>query len=172
MKRFLALFLAAAVVLSFGATAFAAYSPTSGDNVDEGWGTYTVKAPAKNNELRLVIYDENDEVIAELYDDDVKEIAVDDADQLSPEDREAFLAAYEEAKAVEGKVVKYFYWLSISDKYADALAKAGWIKYFFKCAGENVQMTVNGKEVEVFHIEGVDYYAKLFELGAIAIYCD
>ena len=89
---------------------------------------------------------------------------------LYDEDKDAFLAAYEDAKNVEGKVVKYFYWLGMPKELEGVDFE--WFRYDFKCAGENVEVTVNGHPMEVVHVDGVDYYAKITEFGAIAILCD
>ena len=35
-----------------------------------------------------------------------------------------------------------------------------------------LDFTVNGNPMEVVHVDGVDYYAKLTEFGAVAIMCD
>lgn len=171
MKKFFALVLACAVVLSLGVTAFAA-SPTgssSSSTVDLGWGEFTTaKAPAKAAVFEA--YDENDKVVAEVPASSVAEIAVGQADKLDDADKEAFLAAYEDAKAVEGKVVKYFYWIAMPEELEGV--DFAWMRYDFKCAGENVEVTVNGNPMEVVHVDGVDYYAKLTEFGAVAIMCD
>ena len=84
--------------------------------------------------------------------------------------RYADLFLYEDAQAVEGKVVKYFYWVDVPEDYKTE--DFAWAKYEFKCAGENVEVTVNGNPMEVVHVDGVDYYAKLTEFGAVAIMCD
>ena len=172
MKKFFALVLALAVVLSLGVTAFAA-SPTGGSSsstVDLGWGAFTTaKAPAKEAAV-FAVYDENDEVIAEIPASAVPVIAVGQSDKLDAADEEAFLAAYEDAKAVEGKVVKYFYWIGMPEELEGV--DFAWVRYDFKCAGENVEVTVNGNPMEVVHVDGVDYYAKLNEFGAVAIMCD
>ena len=172
MKKFFALVLALAVVLSLGVTAFAA-SPTGGSSsstVDLGWGAFTTaKAPAKEAAV-FAVYDENDEVIAEIPASAVPVIAVGQSDKLDAADEEAFLAAYEDAKAVEGKVVKYFYWIGMPEELEGV--DFAWVRYDFKCAGENVEVTVNGNPMEVVHVDGVDYYAKLTEFGAVAIMCD
>ena len=110
MKKFFALVLACAVVLSLGVTAFAA-SPTgssSSSTVDLGWGDFTVAAaPAKA--AGVPAYDKDNKEVVEVPADSIVLVPVGEADKLDEADKEAFLAAYEEAKAVEGKVVKYFY---------------------------------------------------------------
>ena len=173
MKKVFALVLAFALVMSLGVLAFAdekVSSPTGGGSastVDLGWGTFPVPVPAKKG---MELYGAEDKVIAVVEEENVIQLPVGQAAELNDEDEEAFLAAYEDAKAVEGKVVKYFYWIDIPEKYkTDDFT---WAKYEFKCAGENVEVTVNGHPMEVVHVDGVDYYAKLTEFGAVAIMCD
>ena len=171
MKKVFALVLAFALVMSLGVTAFAGSSgggSSSPATVDIGWGEFTTAtAPAK---ATTHIYGKDDKEIAEIDESSVVILPVGEADKLPEADKEAFLAAYEEAKAVEGKVVKYFYWIDIPEKYKTE--DFAWAKYEFKCAGENVEVTVNGNPMEVVHVDGVDYYAKLTEFGAVAIMCD
>ena len=168
MKKVFALVLAFALVMSLGVVAFAdVMSDTPSSVVDLGWGEFTVSAPAKKG---MDLYDADDKLITSVPDDEVIQVPVGQAAELNAEDEEAFLAAYEAAKAVEGKVVKYFYGVDIPESYkTDDFA---WAKYEFKCAGENVEVTVNGNPMEVVHVSGVDYYAKLTEFGALAIMCD
>lgn len=171
VKKIFSLVLAFALVMSLGVVAFAA-SPTgssSASTVDLGWGEFTVAAP-KADKATAQVCDKDGNVIAELKASDVVILTVAEADKLDDADKEAFLAAYEDAKAVEGKVVKYFYWIDIPEEFKTE--NFGWVRFDFKCAGENVEVTVNGNPMEVVHVEGVDYYAKLTEFGAIAIMCD
>ena len=175
MKKFFALVLAFALVMSLGVVAFAAEdvkSPVApsggGSGVDLGWGQVTTRIVAAKKGMDLIGAD--GKVVATVENKDVVQLAVGEADKLAPEDKDAFLAAYEEAKAVEGKVVKYFYWIDIPESFKTN--DFAWVKFEFKCAGENVEVTVNGHPMEVVHVEGVDYYAKLTEFGAVAIMCD
>ena len=174
MKKVFAFVLAFALVMSLGVVAFANSSPVSpsssgSDTAAVDIGFTTPMAPAKK-EGGMALYNADEKVYATVPAEDVTEVAVGDADKLSAEDKEAFLAAYEDVKAVEGKVVKYFYWVDIPESYkTDEFA---WAKYEFKCTGENVEVTVNGNPMEVVHVDGVDYYAKLTEFGAVAILCD
>ena len=172
MKKVFALVLAFALVMSLGVTAFAGSSgggASSASTVDLGWGNFTVAkpAPAKNG---MELYGADDKVIATVPEDLIAIVPVAQAAELNAEDEEAFLAAYEDAQAVEGKVVKYFYWIDVPEDYKTE--DFAWAKYEFKCAGENVEVTVNGNPMEVVHVDGVDYYAKLTEFGAVAIMCD
>lgn len=170
MKKILSLLLAFTLVFSLGVTAFAEKVPShtepTGGGVDD-WNYTTPFPPAKEG---LELYNGDDKLINAVPEEEITQVPVGEADKLSPEDREAFLAAYEEAKAIEDKTVKYFYWIDVPEKYkTDDFA---WAKFEFKCAGENVEVLINGKPVEVIHISGVDYYAKLTEFGALAILVD
>ena len=171
MKKAFALVLTFALVMSLGVVAFAAASPTgatSGSTKDLGWGSFTVPVPAKK--ATGEVHGADDKIIATVDPADITQIPVGESSKLSPEDEKAFLAAYEEAKAIEGKTVKYFYWIDIPEEFkTDDFT---WFRFDFKCAGENVEVTVNGHPMEVVHVEGVDYYAKLTEFGAVAIMCD
>ena len=173
MKKVFALILAFALVMSMGVLAFAEEKVVSPDNggsaatVDLGWGMFPIPAPAKKG---LELYKADDKLLAVVPEEEVVQLPVGQAAELNAEDEEAFLAAYEAAKAVEGKVVKYFYWVDVPESYKTE--DFAWAKYEFKCAGENVEVTVNGHPMEVVHVDGVDYYAKLTELGAVAIMCD
>ncbi len=66
--------------------------------------------------------------------------------------------------------MKYFFWLDVKGGYE--IPAGDYIRYDFTCQGENVQLQVNGKDMEVVHVDGADYYAKLTELGAVSILCD
>ena len=160
MKKIVSLLLAVALVMGLGITVFAAGSPTSGNGQD--------KQPTKKG---MEIYNSDDELIAIVPPEEIKRVSVGNANKLSAEEKEAFLAAYEDAKNVEGKKVKYFYWLDIPEKYKN-MEDFAYAKYEFTCTGENVQVTVNGKEMEVEQTGKNTYFAKLTEFGAIAILCD
>lgn len=171
MKKIVSLLLAVALVMGLGITAFAAGSPTSDGNKG-GNGSATTNVPRGNGgKPGMGIYNSDDEEIAFVPAGQIKRIAVGNANKLSAEDKEAFLAAYEEAKNIEGKKVKYFYWLDIPEEYKEMDGFA-YGKYEFTCTGENVQVTVNGKEMEVEQTGKNTYFAKLTEFGAVAILCD
>lgn len=170
MKKIFAVILALVLVCSLGAVAFAAGSPVKANPVE----VYT--GPALNekeeDEGGIIICDmATDAVEDEVPAEEVTVVAVDDADSLEDADKEAFLAAYEAAKAVEGKAVVDFFWLDVPEQYT--VDAENYLKFSFKCEGENVQVQVNGNEMEVVaEDEPNAYFAKLTELGAVAILCD
>ena len=163
MKKFLALVLALAMVLALGVAAFAdAGSPSTDDG---GGKDLAYRGPALNqaaekktdNAVKLV--KDGNEVEIELVD-------ISNADTLDAADKEAFLAAYEAAKAVTDKVVKYFFWVKPAGVEPPA-------DFEFTCEGTGVEVTVNTNPCEV--VAGAEenaYIAKLTEFGAVAILCD
>ena len=165
--KFVAFVLMLTLVLSFGAVAFAAGSPTVHHKSNNG-GT-TTSLPKATFELDL--YDGSDDSLVEEIDrNKIVYAPVGYAGLLLKADREAFLKAYEDVKAVKDKVVKYFFWLDIKGDYN--VPAGDYLRYDFTCKGENVQVQVNGKDMEVVNVEGDDYYAKLTELGSVSILCD
>ena len=184
MKKFLSALLILALVCSFGVSAFAT-SPAA-TPVDEE-GETTAALPEAEPENVLVTKEDGtteevlgfaicdaatDEVEGVIPADEVELIAVADAaDKLDEEDAEKFLEEFEKVKAIEDKVVKYFFWLKVPE---DTLKDGEYLKFVFKCKGENVGCTVNGEEMEVVAVEGAEdtYFAKLTKLGAVAITCD
>lgn len=167
MKKIVSFLLVAVMVLSFGATVLAAGSPSAGQTS----GTATAPLPAQQKKAPGVgLYDSNGEKVGTVPANKVKKTSVANAGRLSDEDRETFLAVYEQFKAEEGKVVKYFYWLDIPEEYkSDDIA---YYRYEFTCTGKNVQLFVNGKEMEIEKTGKNAYAAKLTEFGAVAILCD
>jgi hypothetical protein len=172
MKKVLAMILVLAAILSLGVSAFADGSPVApgsdGGNPDLGWADVTTRVPAAKKEDKLVAYDKDGNVIGEF--ELGKEVAVGNADKLSEEDKEAFLAAYEDAQNIKDSVVKDFFWLPIPKELENV--DFAYVEYKFYCAGKNVKLFVNGHEMEVDHIKGNEYKAKLTEFGAIMITCD
>ena len=118
----------------------------------------------------LDVYDGDDKLVEEIGKDKIVYATVGLANLLPKADKEAFLKAYEAVKAIKDKVVKFFFWLNVKDGYK--IPAGDYLRYDFTCKGENVQCQVNGKDMEVVNVEGNDYYAKLTELGAVAILCD
>lgn len=165
MKKLISFLLALTLILSLGLTVFAAGSPSKGETSDTSTAPQPVTA-----KKGMEIFNSDDKKIATVPINAVRKTSVGNANKLSVEDKEAFLAAYEEVKKIEGKVVKYFYWLDIPKQYkTDGFAYA---KYIFTCTGKNVQVQVNGKEMEVAKTGKYTYEAKLTEFGAVAILCD
>ena len=161
MKRIVSLLLAAVLLLGLGVTVFAAGSPTGGNGQPKG----NAAKPG------MKIFNSDDKQIALVPYKDIKRVSVANAKKLSDADEEAFLSFYEEAKKIEGKKVKYFYWLDIPNKYKN-MEDFAYGKYVFTCTGKNVQVLVNGKEMEVEKTGKNTYAAKLTEFGAVAILCD
>ena len=156
MKRFVALVLVVVMAFALTVTAFAA-SPTKNDNAGAGNG--------------MKIYNSEDKRIATVPAGQVKKVMPSRANKLDAEDKEAFLDAYEKAKNVDDKVVRACYWLDIPEKYKN-MEDFAYAKYNFSSRGKNVQLTVNGKEMEVVALGGGQYYAKLTEFGTIVITSD
>ena len=186
MKKFLSALLILALVCSFGVSAFAT-SPAA-TPVDEE-GETTAALPETEPENVLVTKEDGeteevfgfaicdaatDEVEGVIPADEVELIAVADAeDELDEEDAAKFLEEYEKVKAIEDKVVKYFFWIDVDEDNYTVDAE-NYLKFVFKCKGENVEVTVNGEPMEVVAVEGAEdtYFAKLTKLGAVAITCD
>ena len=99
-----------------------------------------------------------------------QEIQVTQGDRLPPNDEQIFMNAYERAKAIEDRIVKYFFWLDIPAVYIPE--NFGYGKFEFNCAGDNVECFVDDKPMEVVHVDGEDYFAKLTEFGPVMVVCD
>ena len=172
MKKVLSLALVFALILSLGVVAFAGESPkkTTADVVPapiaEGAPAGAAKAAAG-----LSIYDADDTVIGTIPEDEITLATIDQAGELDSKNAEAFEAAYEEAQAVTDKTVVSLFWLDAPAKYLE-LERFGYVRFDFTCDGENVEVTVNGNPMEVVHVDGNEYYAKLTEFGAVCITCD
>ena len=123
------------------------------------------------NDAGLEIYNSKDELIAVVPAKEVTKYLPSRAGLLDASNKEAFLKAYEEAKNVKDKVVRQFFWLDIPDKYKN-LNDFAYAKFPFTSKGKNVQLTVNGKEMEVISEGGVRYFAKLTEFGTVCITSD
>ena len=140
-----------------------------GDLVPDALTEETDKAA--EGELTFDVVDAKDEAVAAVPVSEVTIVPVKAADQLPEKDKEAFLKAYEEAKAVEDKVVKYFFWVDIPESYkSDSNFDA--MKFTFTCTGDNVVVLVNGKPVKLVKLDGDKYVAYLTEFGAISILTD
>ena len=140
-------------------------SGNTGGTVEEYFTTRVV-----SNKKEFEICDENDNVIKLVPYEMVIEIQVTQGDRLPPNDEKIFMDAYEEAKAIEDRIVKYFFWLDVPETYIPE--NFGYGKFEFNCAGDNVECTVNGNPMEVVHVDGEDYFAKLTEFGPVMVVCD
>ena len=126
---------------------------------------------AAEGEFAFDVVDAKDETVAAVPASEVTIVPVKAADQLPEKDKEAFLKAYEEAKAVKDKVVKYFFWVDIPESYkSDSNFDA--MKFTFTCTGDNIVVLVNGKPMKVVKLDGDKYVAYLTEFGAISILTD
>ncbi len=159
MKKFFSFLLVLALALSLSAPAFAAGSPTS-------TGPKNPVVPQG-----LGIYNSADKRIAVVPNKDMLKLNVGSADKLDAADKDAFLAAYETAKSTEGKIVRHFFWLDIPDEYKN-LDGFSYAKLSFGCRGQNVEVTVNGKPMEVVRLGHGQYYAKITEFGVVSIISD
>ena len=168
MKKIVSLLLAAVLLLGLGVTVFAVDSPTGSGNNN---GTPTTPGHRTATKPGMEVDNADDDKIATIPANQIKKTSVANAKKLSDADREAFLAFYEEAKKIEGKKVKYFFWLDVPEKYKN-MEGFDHVKYIFTCTGKNVQVLVNGKEMEVEKTGKNTYFARLTEFGAVAILCD
>ena len=165
MKKVISFALVLVLVLSHSVVAFAAGSPKT-TPASAGYTTRAVAAAGNG----VGLYDKDDKLVATVPAADVLNVPVGQANKLADADKDAFLAAYEDAKAVENKVVKYFFWFDVAEQYKTP--DVAYALYNFTCTGENVQVTVNGNPMEVESLGGISYAAKLTEFGAVAILCD
>ena len=181
MKKFLSALLVIVLVCSFAVSAFAT-SPAAEEADEDSSSALPVIEPetvsvtkedgTEEEVLGFAVCDlETDAVDGVIPAEEVKATPVDEADTLSEEDAAAFLEEYEKVKAIDDKAVVYFFWLEAPE---NALKDGEYLKFVFKCKGENVKVTVNGEEMEVKPVEDKadTYLAKLTKLGAIAITCD
>ena len=169
MKKILAFALMLALVLSCGAMVFADSSNGSPVKPSTSAGGGAPAALPKANFELGVYKNSDDSFVEEISKDKIVYATVGQANLLPAADKEAFLKEYDNVKAIKDKIVKFFFWLGVKDYKIPA---GDYIRYDFTCKGENVQCQVNGKDMEVVNVEGDDYYAKLTELGAVAILCD
>lgn len=147
MKKILAFALVFALVLSLGVMAFA-------DSKVEMPDSYK-------------LYNAADEVIGEVPLADATKLSIAEAGQLPAEEKAAFEKVYEDVKKIQDWTVCHFFWFDIpaSAKSADM----AYLAYYFTCSGKQVRVTVNEKPVEVVHVVGNQFCAKLPEFGAVAI---
>ena len=165
MKKIFALLLVVSLFLSFGLTAFAAGSPVK---QVEGPDSSTIRSPGIAS---MGVFNSAGEKIGSIPNYLISKWSIYYANALGTEDKESFLTAYDGVKSVTDKLVKDFFWLGVSKSYEfpDGFA---YCEYPFTCAGENVKLTVNGKEMELTKGEGNNYTAKMTEFGPVTISCD
>ena len=159
MKKCVSFLLVVCVLLSLGVSAMAAGSPVPKPPRTGGRGS------------GLRIYNSEDKLIAVVPWSKVTQLSVGQADQLSAEEKDAFLAAYEEVKNMEGKIVRRFFWLDVPQSYKD-LEDFAYARWDFGTRGQNVQLSMNGKDMEVIRLGHGQYWAKVTEFGALAIISD
>ena len=175
MKKTIAFFLILAIVLSFSAYAFAeSSSPFEFGYVPQGQSIPTQGKPAGDPYAGipglLILLMEDDTIYQFVPINQVTNVEYKDASKfLNGKDKEAFSAAYQEAKAVEGGKLRKAYWFNIPDNYT--LDDEHYAKYLFSCDGKDVTVTVNGDPVEVVSVNNrTSYIAKITARGSIAIY--
>lgn len=169
MKKILAFALAVCLVVSLGAAAFAAPSVQKKEASEDVTTALPVIPEGAEVEICLLADDAAQSVIpAEA----VKLVPLAGCDELDEADKEAFLAAYEDAKAIEDQVVKYFFWFGVEEEYKE-VPEGDYVSFKFICKGENVRVLLNGEEAEVAALDEENgYVAKLPGFGAVAILCD
>ena len=148
-----------------GKDIFSSTAPDGGGVAEE---YFTTRVASSKKEFEIC--DPNDNVIKLVPYEMTIEIQVTQGDRLPPNDEARFMKAYEEAKAIKDRIVKYFFWLDVPQAYIPD--NFGYGKFEFNCAGDNVQAFVDGKEMEVVHVNGDDYFAKLTEFGPVMVVCD
>ena len=170
MKRLLAFLLVLTVFLSIQVTAFAARD--AGVAVPPNRpGPAAASEDVDGGPLgKYFLYNASDELIDEILSNQVLKISILSASSLNKADGESFLRSYKAAKAVTDKHLRYVQWIDIPKSYkTDDLA---YMTYFFDCEGGSVEVTVNGNPMEVKHVSGLRYCAKMTEFGTVAIYND
>ena len=177
MKKITAVFMILAIVLSFSASAFAdtaGSSPYEYGYIPDGQGIPSVGKPAGDPYAGipglLILLMEDDTIYQFVPISQVTNVEYKDASKfLNGKDKEAFSAAYQEAKAVEGGKLRKAYWFNIPDSYT--LDDEHYAKYLFSCDGKDVTVTVNGDPVEVVSVNNrTSYIAKVTARGVVAIY--
>ena len=154
MKRFVSILLVITVLLALGIPAFAAGSPTGSGKKNEAMSG-------------LVLYNSDDKVIGVVPTKDIIRYNVRQADKLDAADKEAFLAAYEDARKVDDKVVLQAFWLDVPDEYKTS--DFAYARYYFNTVGRNIGVSVNGNDMEIGRLGNGNYFAKLTEFGTVVI---
>ena len=174
MKKVISLILLLTLILSLGASAFAAGSPKK--------EPYNPVTPKKNtfditDDDKVDVDKKDVPVEYRIPAEAVIVTLVENADEaLSKEDAAAFKAAYEEVKKIQDALVVNFFWVDIDADLAGddftGLDAQNALVYTFECEGENVRVLLNGKEVKVIDRGNGVYSAILPEAGAVAVLVD
>ena len=171
MKKILAFALALTLILSLGVSAFAeGESPSKDSSSGTTSSALPVTKGLANDGSGMAVCNASDDVIDTVPSSKVVRIGVGQAGILAAESKDALIKAFGEVKSVTDKLVMYLFWLNTNGYTAPEGFK--YYKLPFTCAGENVKVTVNGKDMEVVHEDGASYFAKLTELGVVCITCD
>ena len=171
MKKVISLILLPTLILSLGASAFAAGSPKKDPS------PYYPVTPKDKESFEVIEGDDVDGVKMTVPVEAIKITLIENADkELSEEDAAAFKAAYEEVKKIQDALVVKFFWLDVDADLAGedftGLDAKNALVYTFECDGENVRVLLNGKEVKVIDRGNGTYSAILSELGAVAVLVD
>lgn len=145
MKKALALVLAFVMVLALSVTAFAG-SPVAEPGIPKG---------------AIKVVNPKGEVIRAISDEDVDLFYIGAANDLEGEKLDAFNAASDAAKAVEGKEVIDIFWL---EPKAGVLAEGQGLQIDFTFPEGDVTVTVNGAELAV---EKTPYEPDEARIGAV-----
>ena len=182
MKKAITVLMVLAIVLSLGASAFAAFgsvpAAAQGDyypddygydfDYDQGQGQHMVK----ETDVGLLICNMDDDTIHQfvpMY--QVTNVEYKEREKLNKADADALKEAHDAAKQIEGRSLKKSYFFSVPDNYD--VDEDHYAKYVFSCEGKNVEVSVNGNPVEVVSINGrTSYIAKITERGCITITVD
>ena len=119
----------------------------------------------------LPVYNAQDEIIKWIRWDHLKWVTLGNANVLSDEETASFKASYEDAKAIDDKIVKYFVWVDIR-KPAVLPEDWAYILIEFPCTGDNVEATINGNPIVIDDLGNNRYGAHISEFGAVAVMCD
>ena len=172
MKKVISLILLLTLILSLGASAFAAGSPKKDPPVTPVKATFDITEVEKVDADKKII-----PVKYRIPAEAVIVTLVENADEaLSKEDAAAFKAAYEEVKKIQDALVVNFFWVDVDADLAGddftGLDAQNALVYTFECEGENVRVLLNGKEVKVIDRGNGVYSAILPEAGAVAVLVD
>lgn len=154
MKKVISLVLVITMLLALGVTAFAAGSPT-------GTGKKETGITGAGG-----VYDENGKRASGVPSNAVIVRYLPQANTLEDADKEAFLKAYEDAKNIEGKRLVNVVWVDIADEYK---SDVGFVRYYFVTPCRNIEVSVNGKDMDVVRLGNGQYYAKLTDFGPVVI---